>query len=74
MISRSKTIASAPSCEEVARLAYHIYESEGCPDGRALEHWQKAESMLREQRSEQRQRTGRFPFDDVDLPEDVMVL
>ena len=29
--------------EEIARLAYRYYEEEGRPDGRAEEHWSRAE-------------------------------
>ena len=31
---------------EVAQRAYHIYLEEGCPDGRHLEHWLRAESEI----------------------------
>jgi len=30
-------------------LAYDIYKSEGCPDGRALQHWLDAEKLVNEQ-------------------------
>ncbi len=40
-------IKPEPSLEEVARLAYFIYLSEGCPQGRELEHWLKAEAQLK---------------------------
>ena len=29
--------------EEIARLAFRFYEEEGRPDGRAAEHWRRAE-------------------------------
>ena len=32
---------------DVARRAYLIYLEEGCPQGRHLEHWVRAESELR---------------------------
>jgi hypothetical protein len=38
--------ASAPSPAEVEIRAYEIYEREGRPDGRHLEHWAMAESEL----------------------------
>ena len=31
----------------VAERAYKIYLEEGCPDGRHLDHWLRAESELR---------------------------
>ena len=32
---------------DVARRAYLIYLEEGCPQGRHVEHWLRAESELR---------------------------
>ena len=34
-----------PTHEEISRLAYHLYEREGKPDGKDLEHWFNAESI-----------------------------
>jgi hypothetical protein len=31
---------------EIAKRAYAIWEREGCPKGRELEHWLKAEAEL----------------------------
>lgn len=43
--------APAPSLcgdpDEVRTRAYNLWISEGCPDGRALEHWVAAERELR---------------------------
>jgi hypothetical protein len=36
--------------EAVERLAYEIYERDGRPEGRALEHWSEAEKALSEDR------------------------
>lgn len=36
--------------DEIARLAYKIYEEEGRPEGHAEEHWCRAIRLLREQR------------------------
>ena len=38
---------STVSAEDVALRAYLIYLEEGCPDGRHLDHWVRAESELR---------------------------
>ena len=38
----------APTHENIAALAQHLYEEEGCPDGRADEHWLQAEHQLRD--------------------------
>jgi hypothetical protein len=31
--------------DEIRQIAYHLWLDEGCPDGRQLEHWTKAESI-----------------------------
>jgi hypothetical protein len=38
--------------EQVRRLAYIIWEEEGCPDGRNVEHWLKAEAILQTKNGE----------------------
>ena len=35
-----------PSHDEVAGRAYEIYRKEGCPQGRAVQHWLDAESQI----------------------------
>ena len=44
MISPRKV--AGPSHDEIAQLAFEIYESEGRPVGREVEHWFKAEQQL----------------------------
>ena len=41
--------AARPGQDEIARRAHEIWESEGCPDGRAVEHWFRAVSELKAQ-------------------------
>jgi hypothetical protein len=38
--------------DAIARRAYEIWESEGRPDGRAMEHWLRAVSELKAQGDE----------------------
>jgi hypothetical protein len=38
------------SNDEIGQLAYSIWEEEGRPDGRSLEHWLMAENRLRTQK------------------------
>jgi hypothetical protein len=40
--------ASAPTPSEdlIATRAYQLWLAEGCPDGRALEHWARAQHEL----------------------------
>ncbi|MFA6292026.1 MAG: DUF2934 domain-containing protein [Victivallales bacterium] len=54
-ISEPEVFAEVPVQEEkaeisqddVASLAYQIYLKEGCPQGRSMEHWLRAEAQLR---------------------------
>lgn len=32
--------------EEIRRVAYKLWEEEGCPQGREIEHYYKAEAIL----------------------------
>lgn len=41
-----------PTHGEVTALAQQIYEEEGCPCGKADEHWQEAERRLRNPNSD----------------------
>jgi hypothetical protein len=45
-MSKKTTKRSYPSHEEISQLAYQIFEQEGCPHGRTMEHWLQAESIL----------------------------
>jgi hypothetical protein len=42
----SSITASAPTLSDVALRAYEIYEREGRPEGRHLEHWAQAQAEL----------------------------
>ncbi len=35
--------------DEIRLIAYHIWEEEGCPDGKDCDHWYMAESVWEEQ-------------------------
>lgn len=37
--------------QEVQQIAYHIWEREGHPQGRDLEHWLKAEAIWQEKQA-----------------------
>ncbi len=39
----------ASSREEIARRAYEIWLSKGCPHGHDVEHWLEAERQIRQQ-------------------------
>ena len=44
-------LGHTPTHEDIAVLAQHIYEEEGCPFGRDQAHWLEAERRLRQQAS-----------------------
>ena len=46
------------SPEDIAIRAYSIYEGEGRSEGRAMDHWLRAESELRAERKGGRAQTG----------------
>ena len=42
-----ETVTTEPSRDErVGLLAYHLWEEEGCPEGKADEHWLRACEMV----------------------------
>ena len=54
--------------EEIAKRAYAIWEREGRPHGRDLEHWLTAEFLARtESRPAQASESGAAPKDPSDL-------
>ena len=46
---RARTPQAGP--QDIARVAYELYERRGRIDGHALEDWVEAERMVREQRA-----------------------
>jgi len=40
--------AAAPGDEQIAALAYKLWEQAGRPEGRSDEHWREAEVLLRQ--------------------------
>lgn len=50
---------------EIAALAQRFYEEEGRPEGRALDHWERAEKEIRSRHPEPRKvETHPTPLDD----------
>ena len=54
MSKLSKT-PQKPTHDEIAACAQHIYENEGRPQGKAMEHWLRAENQLSAQRKAESQ-------------------
>jgi hypothetical protein len=46
----SKTNPVGPTEDEIAQQAHRLWEEEGQPEGKAAEHWERAERTLREGR------------------------
>lgn len=42
--------------EEIRQLAYRIWQEEGCPDGRDVEHWLRAQMIWEEMNRPQSKR------------------
>jgi len=38
--------------DEIAKVAYDLYQKEGCPEGRELIHWLEAEKIVKEKYGE----------------------
>lgn len=46
-MAKTSEFGSVPTQDEIAAYAYEIYLREGCPNGKELEHWLRAEAELR---------------------------
>ena len=46
-VAHEPAMASAPTQEEIANLAYYYWEARGCQGGSSEEDWIRAESELR---------------------------
>lgn len=44
--ARSAAIPKKPTHNDISRLAHALYEKDGRPEGKDLEHWFNAESMI----------------------------
>ena len=38
--------------DEIAKVAFDLYQKEGCPEGRELIHWLQAETIVKEKYKE----------------------
>jgi len=46
LVNSDPGVNCSPTHEEISGLAHQIYQAEGCPDGRADEHWFAAKGFL----------------------------
>jgi hypothetical protein len=53
MAKKLDQTSSRPTHEEIAQRAYAIFEQQGRPPGRELEHWLQAEAQLTGRRSQE---------------------
>jgi Protein of unknown function (DUF2934) len=64
--------AGTPANDEIARVAYAIWEAEGRPDGRDHEHWMRARQLVEEGRAEAEYPQAAVPPDeDTEAPRPV---
>ncbi len=54
---KTKKSATAPTYDEIALRAYHIYLERGCTPGDPMEDWLNAERELAEQSSKSRRKS-----------------
>jgi DUF2934 family protein len=54
-MSKSMKTYREPTQDEIAACAHMIYEQEGRPEGKAMEHWLQAEAQLTAERKAQAQ-------------------
>ena len=47
VVFASGETTNGPRHEQIANVAYFIWMSEGCPEGRDTNHWYQAEEQLR---------------------------
>jgi hypothetical protein len=48
ILNERETMAHPERDQETRLIAYHLWLDEGCPHGRHLDHWYRAESIWRE--------------------------
>lgn len=60
-MSKSLNTQQPPTHEEITARAHRIYELEGRPERRSLEHWAQAEAQLIAERNEQAAETPSKP-------------
>jgi hypothetical protein len=52
-MSKQSKSNQSPTHEEIAARAHRLYETEGRPEGKAMQHWLQAESQLSAERKNQ---------------------
>ena len=60
-MSKSTKAYHKPTHDEIAAAAQRIYESEGRPQGMAMDHWLRAESQLIAQRKAEAESSAQIP-------------
>jgi hypothetical protein len=60
-MSKSTKTYRKPTHDEIAAAAQRIYESEGRPQGKAMDHWLRAESQLVAQRKAEVESSAQSP-------------
>ena len=47
-----QTVVVQDSDEQIRKQAYYLWQQDGCPDGRALDHWLAAQEIVRRRHGE----------------------
>ena len=67
-MSESSQVNTPDSERRTRERAYHLWEADGCPEGRAQEYWQRAQASINDEDSEERAplvAPGKVPQADV---------
>ena len=67
-MSESSQESTRDSEHRIRERAYHLWETDGCPEGRAQAYWERAQSSINDKDSEERAPStvaGKVPQADV---------
>lgn len=68
-MSKSSKAYQAPTHAEISSRAQQIYEREGRPEGKAMEHWLQAEAQLTAQRKSEASQAAAKSTPSMSAPE-----
>jgi hypothetical protein len=67
-MSKHITSQQTPTHDEISARAHRIYETQGRPDGKSMEHWLQAEAQLNAERKAQANRAAAKPAPAASTP------
>ena len=67
-MAKNVTAQQTPTHDEISARAHKIYETEGRPDGKAMQHWLQAEAQLINERKAQVNKPSAKPAPPGNMP------